>query len=328
MSVNVNVKSVENGREIYRIILAQTPGFRANPQKENRGGEYTFNIPPLRDNANSTHYNAAYIKVNKLILDPMSVFNGVAGIGNNQNDRVIWCNGGPMSEVAPTPVGSTPLFTVPAVNLTLDIGAPGVGFVGDINNLNGLPSGDLDIFYKHQTLCPLKKRSKGSLDGTEGTTTSVKAQETRFITAPVTEFGSNLPTPFITGNNAGMPGPLQQPLDLDIVNLAEITQKAGDVNRGTIQDNPAAAQRTTTTTTTKIGNDFYYEYRSTDPNDILSANPFGRQMKVITKDPFYAHDPVYMTDYQLRNNANPDDITNFAIELEVILVKNQKTFER
>lgn len=325
MSVNVNVKSVENGREIYRMILAQTPAFRASPAKENRGGEYTFNIPPLRDNANSTHYNNAYVKVNKLVLDPMSVFNGVAGIGNNQNDRVIWCNGGPMSEVAPTPAGATPLFTIPAVNLTLDIGAPGIGFVGDTNSLLGNAAGELDIFYKHQTLCPLKKRSKGSLDGTEGITTSVAAQQTRFTTCGTIEFGSNLPDPFLTiGTGPVIPGPLEQPADVGIKDVAEITQKAGDANRGTITDNPAAAQRTSTITTTKIGNDFYYEYRSTDKNDILCANPFGRQMKVITRDPFYSHAPVYMTDFALRNNANPADITNFALELEIILVKNEE----
>tara|TARA_R110002096_G_scaffold27187_3_gene83424 strand:+ start:1880 stop:2866 length:987 start_codon:yes stop_codon:yes gene_type:complete len=321
MSVNVNVKSIENGREIYKIILAQTPAFRANQAKENRGGEYTFNIPPLRDNANSSHYNNAYVKVNKVILDPLSVFNGIAAIGNNQNDRVIWCNGGPMSEVNPTPAGSNPLFTIPAINLTLDIGAPGVGYVGDTNSLQGNVAGELDIFYKHQTLCPLKKRSKGTLDGSNGTTTSIKAQETRFITAPTTEFGSNLPDPFLIGNPAGM-GPLQEPLLIKLDKAAEISQKAGDANRGTIIDNPVEAQRTTITTTSLIGNDFYYEYKSTDHNDILCANPFGRQMKVITRDVFYSHAPVYMTDYALRANATPDDITNFAIELEIILVKN------
>lgn len=331
MSVNVNVKSIENGREIYRIILAQTPSFRANPAKENRGGEYTFNIPPLRDNANSTHYNAAYVKVNKLILDPMSIFNGIAAIGNNQNDRVIWCNGGPMSEVNPTPAGSTPLFNIPAVNLTLDIGAPGIGFVGDTNSIVGNAAGELDIFYKHQTLCPLKKRVKGSLDGSEGQTISIAAQQTRHTTCGTIEFGSNTPNPFLIGNSAGMPGPVQQPLQTEISQVAEITQKAGDANRGTIIDNPVVGQRTTTTTTTKIGNDFYYEYRSTDKNDILCANPFGRQMKVITRDPFYAHNPIYMTDFGLRANADPDDITNFALELEIILVKNEnvsKSIER
>ena len=322
MSVNVNVKSIENGRETYRIILAQTPAFRANAAKENRGGEYTFNIPPLRDNANSSHYNQAFVKVNKLILDPMSVFNGVPVIGNNQNDRVIWCNGGPMSDVNPTPAGQTPLFSVPAINLTLDIGAPGVGFVGDTNGIVAGGGGDTDIFYKHQTLCPLKKRSKGSLDGSDGVTTSVKAQETRFVTAPTTEFGSNTPGQFLIGNSGGMAGPLAQPLDLEIKDVAEISQKAGDANRGTIIDNPVEAQRTTTTTTTRIGNDFYYEYKSTDNNDILCSNPFGGQIKIITRDAFYAHAPVYMTDYQLRADAIPDDITNFALELEIILVKN------
>jgi len=322
MSVNVNVKSIQNGRETYRIILAQTPAFRADNPKEARGGEYTFNVPPLRDNANSSHYNQAYVKVNKLILDPMSIFNGIAGIGNNQNDQVIWCNGGPMSEVNPTPGGSTPLFNVSSLNLTLDIGAPGVGLVSNTNSITGAAGGEVDIFYKHQTLCPLKKRTKGSLDGSDGTTTSVAAQQTRFTNIGVQEWGSNLPKPFSVGNSGGMPGPIQQPLETEIAQAAEITQKAGDANRGTIIDNPAAAQRTTTTTHTQIGNEFYYEYKSTDPNDVLCANPFGRQMKIITKDPFYAHAPIYMTDFALRAAAIPADITNFAIELEVILVEN------
>lgn len=323
MSVNVNVKSIQNGRETYRIILTKAAAFRADNAKEARGGEYTFNVPPLRDNANSTHYNQAYVKVNKLILDPMSIFNGRGAIGNNQNDRVIWCNGGPMSAVNPSPAGQTPLFNVSALNLTLDIGAPGVGVVSNTNAILGVGGGDVDIFYKHQTLCPLKKRSKGSLDGTAGTTTSVAAQQTRFTNIGTLEFGGNEPDPFLTiGTGPVMPGPLQQPADVGIVDVAEITQKAGDANRGTITDNPAEAQRTTTTTTTLVGNDFYYEYKSTDPNDMLCANPFGRQMKILTKDPFYAHNPVYMTDFALRGLGIPPDITNFAIELEVILVEN------
>ena len=122
-------------------------------------GNYSFDLPPLTDLCNSNEYNQAIVRLDQIVISPLS--RNIGGVVIN-NPNPVW------TDRFTTGIGPNPVrIAVPNVLLTMSIPSRQTGLTSNNNDNNNTQYGQL--YYKYQELIPCFWEWRGNYDGIQTT---------------------------------------------------------------------------------------------------------------------------------------------------------------
>lgn len=120
-------------------------------------GEYSFDLPPLTDLCNSNEYNQAIVRLDQIVISPLSQKVGAVDI-NNANP--VWTD-------RFTAAADNTEKAIPNVLLTMSIPSRQSGLTSNNNDNNNRQYGQL--YYKYQELIPTFWEWRGNYQGIQPT---------------------------------------------------------------------------------------------------------------------------------------------------------------
>lgn len=312
MSAFISQIDTSEASRTYKVILSHAAEIEAGPKTD---GLYTFDLPPILDNTNDTNFNQCFISLRKVYLDPTSIdVNNGAGI-SMRNPNPVWTSGDPAS--ARIKVGQ--------VIMEMNVPSKQTASFQKRETTPGGPLTDYNQLYKWQELVGLTKMETTDFLG-EGS-----GEQAITITLPTYQCDNfNIGELEISGtrNSTGITSgsTIFEVDNAEIINMPGIIKETGTLTVEAAENGDfnlvPAANATGTIASNHTGNHFYYGYECKDPQPVLCANPFGSQLTINFKDPYFGRSNIWMCDLATAATTTKD-ITNVTAEFIITMVGNK-----
>ena len=338
MSAFISQIDTSEASRTYKVILSHAAEIEPGPKTD---GIYTFDLPPILDNTNDTNFNQCFISLRKVYLDPTSIdVNNGAGI-SMRNPNPVWTSGDPASS----------RIKVGQVIMEMNVPSKQTASFQKRETTPGGPLTDYNQLYKWQELVGLTKMETTDFlgEGSGEQTLAITLPNLAFDTGPMacTNFdigklntsGTRTQTTALggstvffvdNGEDVMMPGSIDETGNLLTTGGMETIHTTGpgavkgsftidNANAGVLTP---AGNATGTITSSHTGNHFYYGYECKDPQPVLCANPFGSQLTINFKDPYFGRANIWMCDLATAATTTRD-ITNVTAEFIITMVGNK-----
>ena len=144
------VFELDEQKLIFKVIVNQEANGRNH-------GTYSFDLPPLTDDANSSNYNQAIIKLDKIVIDPMTFTAPGPVVVNNANP--IWTDSETLAGAGSKAFGA----------MILNLNLPSRNTGRAVRNTNNGNLQNSNFYYKFQELIPTFWEWRGNYQGVQTT---------------------------------------------------------------------------------------------------------------------------------------------------------------
>jgi len=323
MSSFITNINVSEGSRTTRVILSSTaPRLAAT---DNIPGVFKFQLPPILDNTNDTHFSQCFISLRKVFIDPFSSDSIVNGV-SMRNPNPVWVNAETLTGERMPAVGQ--------VIMEMSVPSKQVGSIKNPQNGLGTLTDPVVNYYKWQELIGLTRYKKNNFAGVNDSLNLVLPNAATDIGRFSIDLGSRSTNSTTAGQNWGNQtkdgtgfNVLRNAANPDVTTQTIDGEADGTVDGAITWANGGVAN---ISKPPELGNDFYLGYECKVDNPVLSGVPFGGEIEVRFKDPYgparHTTKAIYLSDFAKIQAAAgpPPDISQVSIELIVTMVGNKK----
>ncbi len=200
---------------VFKVIVSQAA-------VSTNHGVYSFDLPPLTDDTNSTEYNQAIMKLDTIIIDPISF--SIPGIPPNveNNANAVWTDRETLAAGASVPFGG--------VILSMNLPSRNCGRV--VHNSGNPTLHNSNYYYKFQELIPAFWEFRGNYQGiypgglgAVGNQYAIKHQPNHEGVLCANPFGSKI------SYNFNIPADIEAPKNIYLCDRTNGTNPRDDITR-------------------------------------------------------------------------------------------------